>query len=1394
MLFEQRTQVPEVSAQWVEARDLFLEGKSRQARDLANEMRGKTSLESANDFILNIEIARAASEHKTYYALSRMGIRRFHDHPFMQLYHSRVLLSRNRNWKAVGYLLDLQSTLGKTHRALWGTELANVYGNANFEKKCRYWLDQVSDDPGINSPLALYSQSCSYQGLLQWEEATIKAQACMEAAPNWSRARAYLAHCLLSRGRIEEAKAEIADAKQRGFEDGQVDISEAMLTMSLGEFETARHQLEQLLQDWPDADFALWARRKLCILLVEMEENQLAKEYLKGFEAKLGMPEIPDESSGGHQLIPLPLVAQTRNQCVPTTVAMAAWPQGHQLDPEKLFVEMKGRDGTPLWRMRHWTKENGFELVPIKLQREAFIELLDKGLPLIGILTGAFNSHVDVICGYRDDLDVLYVRDPMHWTLVAWPWDMALARYELNHGVLAVIDQSKPEELEIATKWHSDELEAQIDLAESLAKGDLQQAEAAFGRISDDCPASYIRDSYALNVVISPKQFYDRMKQVAADPDANYVARFRAMTTLGSDSLDEILDELLKKDDAKSMGVGVRRYLNVRQSFAEGNWEEALRVIDQMLLTGAGVATFWEMQSDAYAELGKPEESREALELAIELEPLRMALREKSLNRSASNLTFSQYLDEFDRLLAEDSEDKHLLYGRAAALRDGPDGAAFEQAARETLHWFPRSPDAHLDLMYWFRMQLRPDLEEQAKQQAEKLLPDIFGEPEEEKGDEPSETTDSEGVPPLPDDKDQLIEIIWNLFDPRREEALQKIKQLHASGELTWYQTARWVSCRLAMPDKLDGQPNDPQQVLPAKVPGSPAWFARAVCDSLTSGTPTITVALAANEWLDQVLEDVTNHPEIWFERVLLLEHAKLVEQALEELNRMLEKYPAHASALYRLGMVNMGQRDYINARKHFERSLEVNPGLFGAMDRLREVHNVLGNTNESLDCTRMLRRKFPYSVDYLRQEVFAIAIEGEMDDVDRIIDENKDSFPSNRLSVMRSRVLLFKQRLEDAEREVAHLQIDESEPNEDLLEEYLQLKMAIATERNDNAQIRALCDMGLKRWPDSTRIKEILAEQLETDQPEEARKLLRDILLTGEPTAQTLSQFFSICGDDPLEELIKIAKQAEPQKRDVLVSLGIDAFSQVHAYDLLEAWLQFVCEELPDNSEAQVRLAYHYIFKGNANEALKLARQFLKNHPNDPEAENLLGTCLLEIDIRQAKPHLLKACKLDRSTHNLLELARCHQMLGEKQKAFDLHSEILKQNPFSASSWTNLFLLEAVAEELWDYLPPMIDNGYGEHEEYFLVAAVKVALKLQLPLPPNWYHVAMARWKALEQYPGYKSEKDELRRAILAWQVKRPSDKNGYDHAPKDFFGGLYARFFDPGIRWVPNLEPEES
>lgn len=1417
MLFETRESVAEVSPDLVAARDALFSGDSREAWRRASEYRqlsrrtpGK-GLATANDFVLCMEIARACSVNKSYLALARMSIAAFPNDPNCQLYYARALLTRGLHNDGLEYLHALESSLGQSNPGLWAVALANMYADVGFAESCDRHMERAASETVFDSAVALYGRASAMESLQRWDKAIDLSRRCVEAAPRWVRARTLLIHCLLTRSKVDEAIEQWEAATASGVQDASIDLIGGMLAFSLGDFQLSRKRFESFLADWPQADSRNWAERCLAILLVENGDNAAARAVIGSDSSRLALPEIPELPSGKpHKFIPLPILAQKKDQCLPTTVAMAAYPQGTALNPDKLFREMKGREGTAMWRAWDWVKEHGFQPQGIRPEKEAAIAMINVGVPLIGTIFGPFHSHVEVITGYNEDLDVAYVRDPAHWAPMAWPWDMLLQRYELNNGLLAVIDRDNSRGIHTAAKFRSGDYVAIVDIERAVASGRREEAEAASGLISDDSPAAYMRDSEGVRVTISPMQYRERLEHWAARKDANPIARFRALMNLGSDKAKQLLDELQSDSNDEygkaALGSGAIDFLRLITAMTDGEWDLAQRLNERLLRRNCGVAAFWEFKSDIESELGNPGASLDALSKAIELEPLRMMLREKWLQRNVHSLTFNEYLGEFEHLLADDPNDKYLLRGRASALLDGPDGKAFEEASRECMRWFPRDPSAYGQLMQWYDSQGRSDLSDATLKEARSLMPDIYPDAEEDyqpdaSGIDPSTSAGSDSDlevtadSQLPDEKDQLLALIWATGDPRRDRALKQAVKLASEHRLSWYEHTRVVAARVLVPESdVDGTPAvKPEECLPSEFSGAAHWFAEAVADTVTDFNNVLEIAHAVLNWIDRIVPEYEVYPSLWLQRVLLLENAREKERALVELKKILKRYPANSSALYRMAIVKYQQQDYRSSLKYTEESLRVNPGLQGSLQLRRRVLEILDMQAELAESVRLLRQKFPYHFDYFREQVLSESNAKKSDEVIAGVHQLADDFPPERVSLLVARLHIDDGNIAEAQKRWEQVDI-ESSVEDVVFEDYLEIGFALSEAKNKVAEKVALCDAGLERWPNSTRLKEIKAGCVALTDPNEASVLLRQTILDGEPSSATVWQYLSLIPSPAGQACVELVNACDESKRESVMDLCDDSLAQPSLTQFRKAFLQAMLERYPDSNQLLWKLAGHCHLAGEVRLSIKYAMELHEREPEEPEAGRMLGRVLIDKDPKRALTYLETACKKNRSVDYLFDLARCHQIVGNGARAKALHWEILRQNPFVAASWTNLSVFGEAHSKLWPLLEPILRSGNCLHDEYFLVAAVKMSIALRRTLPLEWFPVAVERSQLLRTHTGYGEEKRELRMAILAWLAVRPSDSEGWSGLPKGWLWKLWARFQWPRTNWVPKPEPNAA
>lgn len=1387
MLFEIRTTKPAVSAEWEAVRDLFEQGKTREAwaTSCSESVDSKVCLtpETAEDWLLCIEVARGMGRHRRSMVLTRRALMLFPNHRLLQLFHARNEMMRGRFWSAIQDLESQWNDVQSMHDdrteqlpGLWSAMLADLYGTAGFVDSCRQWLEISNERSPDPCAVTLYTRAAAYHGMRAWSEATEILRQCISKADRWTRAVTFLGDCLLAEGRVEETlklmqKTQVGECQDFGF-----DMLTASLSLSLGQFDQAAHLLADMLKHWPNSDAETWIRRTLCILLIESGDWETATQIAGDERENFLLPELDRAVSGRHAFLPLPLISQHRNECVPTSVLMCLHDQQESRTAKQIYGEMGGQSGVALHRMRDWCWENAYEVTAVKPSLDAVMTLTQAGIPLLGTLEGLFSSHVEVVCGGHEGLELIYVRDPMNWLPVAYPSEMALERYALQGCLIAITPRANSEAGQLAESFLSAEGTALLDLSEAAAKGEISVAEEAFRRIPDNSPTAFLRDLYARHVVLSQAELLQRLESYSTNKDVHAVARFRAILSLGITSENPAAQELIENRDER-LGVTGLRYLKLLQAVFYGHWEEALQLCQQLLVTSSAMPELWVLHSDVLIEMGRSKEAEACLQRAIELEPERTQLRRKLLERKVNHLTWKEFIAEFNELPEAEMRDPTAIWTRVMVLQDGPNGRQFHDAIRNYLQLYPRDVVPYLVLQNWFQAQGRDDLANEIIEVARRWLPAEFPEtnlPPDEKPDkataqqEDSKPISTEfnkpttsGSTPKSTQHDDIPQLLNQFLDTpehdKRTSILESLVSRRDQTTLTWQHHASIVCCQILHAQEL----NDKEGILRALATqrtGPDVWYAEFLTERMTEFTLSISTAELLAEWVPKSFREFRKTPNLWFNRILLLENAKQPEEAVRELEELIERYPGYSSALYRLGCVKYGQQDFTAAESYFRKALDVNPGLPGAMTELQALLSELEDSPATLEVIRRLRNKFPFSTNILRDELNHVAISSPEQAL-QLIETHQGEFHPLHVQLLRARLDLKTEQLTSAEQ---RLKLDESveELPEDIFEEWLHLGLVLAEIKRDLKSTLEMCEVGLSRWPDSTRLLELQASALRQKNPAAAEASLKTALVEGNFSGEILYMWLSLQRHTPDKAIQKLFEKLPQDRQLELLELGAEVLSASEFLNRLQPYLEWVTEIHPESNLVAWRLVQHYTITDQVSKAVKLSEKLVERNPDSPEAKRTLGRCLIDKDPQRALKILKDVCKRNRSADYLFDLARCHLIVGDEQNSRKIHLEILENNPFLAASWTNLTLMGEPDTKLWPFVTPMLKRGAGTQDEYFIVAVVDMAKRMNECLPQDWFNLAAERWEILKTHAGFADEQIKLRDALSEWVSMRPQDQ----------------------------------
>lgn len=1387
MLFEMRLEVPEVSDAFVACRDLFMEGRVREARAAAEQLRTLQN-PSLNDLLLCVGIARACGLRKRFAALAAHARRRFPGSVQARLVHALSLASRPSAMSAIRALDELSSACEPDDRPHIHAMLAAACARAGLRATALRHAKAATEAEGGCEAAIAYELCWTAIYLTDWPEAIAQGARAVRLAPRWPQARCALVSAHLALGQATEAGDVLADWRKAAVEDESMDLTQALIHFSENRMEDAAALFDRYRDRWPKA--AAYRHAMVASAIARWSLGQPGPARIAARAAGHGLEAVLDHAKpdGTHGFIPSGYVAQRFNQCLPTAAAIVARAQGCGADPDSLFRRMHGTDGAPLWRMRQVMEEDGFKVLCLRADPGIVRGMLDRGVPLMGCTETLFGSHVEVVCGYHSGLGLWYLRDPMVWYPGFLTEEELAGRYASSGGALfAVLAPGAAGGMEIPPEWIADVATHLLDLEQACRTGCREEAERHAAAIPDGGPEAFLRDRLIERVVIGPMRFRERMRAHAFNPALPALWRWKTLLTLPDH--DAAL-ELKRMADEELRHPFHRELAAIRMAQATGADAELGDLIRGLLDRYPEMTHLWAMQSDTRAQAGDLEGARESLARALEISPDAPHLHQREERLRVEEQPYARRLERADTLCRA-YPDAHELKGMLAeVLCADPDGRRYEAACREVLRYFPRDPAVYVTLINWYLAQEREDLARALLEEGRRLLgmdelplaafertPATPAPPESKP---PSESGEASGEELLKEAGADLA--AGRAGRPDEWPSVRRLLEYARAGRLPWEQEVRTLALRLLWPGYRShaGRIDDLiVPLLPSALPGPGEVSATLLIELLMEGAPDRRVAETVLAWIERALGESRRLLRLRLLLALLREQAGLVQDAIEDLQKLCHEAPAFSPARFQMGRVRAGQGRVHEAAEQYRACLEGEPGHAGSLMALRDLCDTLGRADEADACQARLLRRVPYSfdtyLDSVRRATSRSGPEAGLETADRLGSELPPSFTA----VARSEILLDAGRLDEASSTM-----DPFSGEEGRTWPVHAMRTLLAIRREDFPEVERLAAAAMERWPRQSWIFGVYAERLAARDEAEAVGFVDARFADGRGDAR-LALLRLRCSVVSADQAVECVNATPAAHRAAAIDAYAAALNQPESRREDMAFLEWVDKHAPEHRHLRYRLAMQCDFARQHQEAVEVATRLLKDDPEHPAYLHLLGRCAQDVAAKAAGPYLERAAAKDRSSEHLLVLARNYQVSGLGKRARELYREVLGLNPVAATAMSNLYLLGEAPSDLWDPICVALRIGGFLAVQYFHVTAVQVAKATRNEVPAEWIVGASERWRLLNFEIPFFDERDQLRKSLYAWHTARGER----DQAKK--YGGLFTaiavRLIWPGFLWVP-------
>jgi tetratricopeptide (TPR) repeat protein len=1272
-----------------------------------------------------------------------------------------------------------------------------------------------------NDAFVIYILSRAAARRTEWKQSIELNRKALEIEPDWTRAKIALHDSYLCSGETRKA-GEILQSATKNRRHIWCDFSVSTYLEVIGKHDKAIRHLEKIVHYYPpNSKIMKFSVRQLVLLLMKEDKIDRAREVTSQFSIK-GFEEWEDYLTEDQRkvYISVPMVAQTTNHCVPTVAAMVAKAQGYAATAANMATKMETRHGTPMWRLIDCMKELGFRATCIKPEIPFIEKMLEQNVPLIGELSGVFNGHVDVVCGFNSGLKLFHLRDPMHWYGYSLPYEAIEKKYENTCSLWAMVAPDNVGKVAIEDDWINREAEALIDLGRAVATGKRQDAELAFKQIPDDHPLSFDRDGMSRQVVLTDAQCDQRMEKevdsISEDSDLS-LTQIRSMLAAIDETNSDRIVQLAKKNEER-LGKGWVNYVECTALLATMDFKKAESKLAKMVKRYPGMESAWSQLGGVKAELGKPKEAEHCHAIALEIAPENEIFQAKTLDRLQHKLPYHEILKKAKSIIRKNAWSPRVQYPMSTLLARSGDGLEYEKSLQDCIRYFPRNAYNYNQLAGWYMLQNRVDLARSVMQEGRALVGEDelpiadyeksaeerkAAESEQQSKSKPSESKQSASTTLNEADSNAksnslfqrhyslLLEKAqtepWSSFQKTPE--LTELKSANEKHQLTWVQCAELLTWEIGnLLGDLDGEfktdakfkAEKLDSILPAKVPGIGELFVGYVFDRISfaeTPTPILDVAL---KWFEKIAPESHKYPDVQFEKSLLIEYQSKLNEAEEMLNQIIREHPCFVIAWYRLGQLYSQRNEQSRAFEMFEKCIELQPGYFGAISELMRLAPNVAPEKAEFYADAMVNY-LPYSQGFAYDAAMQKVAEDDFSRGIQFIDSRREFLGDSKHAATKARFLADLGEHSAAVNVLSNAKIS---PDDEFAANWVRVDCSVAEEKFDEAE-KWLEKLEAEQ-PDDESVVDQKVRLLRIRSIEEAKAYAIERIESGKPLP-ILAHVAVSEENNPLK-FIKDMLEKVPEKHRELTAMAFhEAILQLDDARLTIGFLKHCRKTMPHVASFAESLVYMLGMAGNASESEKVAQELHQSDPNNPQWMSLLGWAIQDRDPKESIKLLNREYEITNSVETLARLARGHQLNNDLARAEDTWHTVLVRNPNHVLALTNLSYKfgitdSGIAAKFNDTIEKQLVHP---SDQYFLTQAVKIAKQNKLILPVSWISLALQRAEQMEMEAPFLDESKLLRQAIFAWLnnwgIKDLPFKVG-------FVSRIKSKMLWPKTDWIPN------
>ncbi len=399
-------------------------------------------------------------------ALGRLAIQKAPNNPYVRYFcrtyarHRTSLFETLKEFESTPELksgnLDLDASWLASHASL----LAQVRDfQSAFEVIKRAKHLGARDGWVTACEAAIYLQKGS------WDEAIVLAEQAWQESPGLPYAASLLGATLHSKGQTQKAVEILLKYHRKEGQswenlDTAINYAQALLenpsdsqddVLSRQELEALPKELFTLAPLYDRAHERHFSVVQAQISLITRNRDSFVQAAQKARTVYLDttLKNLEKNPEGQRVILPHTEIHQQHKTCLPASLVTCASVFGLEFDHEEIAKKIT-YDGTPLWRVIDWAKENNWTARPFIGDAQSVKNLIDQGLPFIYTFASHSFAHAVAAIGIDHGLGTLIYHDPTSGRLC----EVLLDFFNEDEAPLG------PQCIAIAPEVYSDKLQA----------------------------------------------------------------------------------------------------------------------------------------------------------------------------------------------------------------------------------------------------------------------------------------------------------------------------------------------------------------------------------------------------------------------------------------------------------------------------------------------------------------------------------------------------------------------------------------------------------------------------------------------------------------------------------------------------------------------------------------------------------------------------------------------------------------------------------------------------------------------------------------------------------------------------------------------------------------------